>query len=65
MILLDKPLISDFVKQSIRDGHFQALDTGNVIEPGEIRLLDDKDVIDNMRNNPAVNLHTTSENALK
>ena len=65
MILLDKPLISDFVKQSIRDGHFQALDTGNVIEPGEIRLLHDEDVIDNMRNNPAVNLHTTSENALK
>ncbi len=64
MILLDKPLISDFVKQSIRDGHFQALDTGNMIAAGELNLLHDEDVIISMQKSPATNLHTTSENAL-
>ena len=64
MILLDKPLVSDFLKQSIRDSLFQALDTGNVIDPGELSLLQEADVIGRMHKNPVTNLHTTSENAL-
>lgn len=64
MILLDKPLISEFVKQSVREGLFQALDTGNVIAPGEVPLLQASDVIEKMKANPDINLHTISENAL-
>ncbi len=65
MILLDKPLVSDFLKQSIRNGEFQALDTGNVLAPGELDLISGQDVIDKMRSDPSTNLHTISENALK
>lgn len=64
MILLDKPLISDFVKQSIRNGHISALDTGNVIEPGNVPLLNEEEVVKRMKESPNINLHTTSENAL-
>ncbi len=64
MILLDKPLVSDFLKQSVREGLFQALDTGNVIAPGEVPLLQASDVIEKMKANPGINLHTISENAL-
>ena len=64
MILLDKPLVSEFLKQSIRQGQFQALDTGRVTTPGEIPLLRESEVIEKMRAEPNINLHTISENAL-
>ena len=65
MILLDKPLISDFVKDSIRAGMFAALDTGNMIMPGELDLMSDEEAIRVIRSAGGTNLHTTSENALK
>jgi len=64
MILLDKPLVSDFVKQSVREGLFQALDTGQLTKPGELPLLQASDVIERMKADSNINLHTISENAL-
>ena len=65
MILLDQPLVSDFVKDSIRAGVFAALDTGNMIMPGELDLVSDEEAIRMIRSGGGTNIHTTSENALK
>lgn len=64
MILLDKPLISDFVKESIRQGKFTALDTGNMLDPGELECLSEHEVINTFKANPGQRLHCTSENAI-
>ena len=40
MLLLDKPLVSDFVKDSIRSGLFPAVDTGNVFWNCSTRFSD-------------------------
>jgi len=64
MILLDKPLVSDFVKDSIRQKKFAALDTGNLLENGALETLTDEEVIDAFKLNPSQRLHTISENAI-
>lgn len=64
MILLDKPLISDFVKDSIRQGRFAALDTGNLLEKGELETLNADQVITAFEANPSQRLHTISENSI-
>jgi hypothetical protein len=64
MILLDKPLISDLLKNTIRQGIIPAFDSGDVITPGELPLQDEKALIASFKENPAQRLHTTSENAI-
>ena len=64
MLLLDKPLISDFVKDTIRKKHIQALDTGDMLENGELNTLTEQDVISAFKADPGKRLHTTSENAI-
>jgi hypothetical protein len=64
MILLDKPLVSDFLKQCIRSGDIEALDTGNVLSGEKINLLTDSQALQKIKDTPDINLHTTSENAL-
>ena len=65
MILLDKPLVSDFLRQTIREGHIRALDTGKVMVPPEANLLSEEKALEAYSADPRMNLHTTSENALK
>lgn len=64
MILLDKPLVSDFVKDSIRQKKFMALDTGNMLEKGELNTLTEEEVIRSLRLQPNQRLHSISENAI-
>ena len=64
MILLDKPLISDFVKDTIRKQYIQALDTGNMLKSGELNTLAEQDVISAFKADIGKRLHTTSENAI-
>jgi len=64
MILLDKPLVSDFVKDSIRKNLFSALDTGCVLPEGELELLDEDEALERLQNNPDERIHTISENSL-
>lgn len=65
MILLDKPLVSDFLRQMIRDGQIRALDTGNVMVPPEANLLSEEEALEAYHADPRMNLHTSSENAIK
>jgi len=65
MILLDKPLVSDFLMNTVREGHFTALDTGMVVQHPLPGLLSEAEAISKYKNDPSINLHTTSENALK
>lgn len=64
MLLLDKPLVSEFVKDSIRKGLFNALDTGNVTEEGELDLLNERDALKCLKDDPAHRIHTISENSI-
>lgn len=64
MILLDKPLVSDFVIESIRQGRFTALDTGNMPEAAQIKTLTEDEVIRSFRKNGGQRLHSISENAI-
>lgn len=64
MLLLDKPLVSDFVKDSIRQGKFTALDTGNMLEKGELNTLTSDQVITAFRADPSQRMHTISENSI-
>ena len=65
MILLDKPLVSDFLRKTIKDGHILAHDTGNVLIPTEAVLLGKAEALKKYQETPGMNMHTTSENALK
>lgn len=64
MLLLDKPLVSDFVKESIRQGLFTGLDTGNVLRDEELGLLSEEEVLQLLGENPSHRIHTISENSI-
>jgi hypothetical protein len=64
MLLIDKPLVSDFVKDSIQKGLFTALDTGNILQDGELDILSEEAVIMAFRKDPGQRLHTISENSI-
>jgi hypothetical protein len=64
MLLLDKPFVSELVKENIRAGLFQALDTGNVLPVGELGLLNEKEALNILKNNPGERVHTISENSI-
>jgi len=64
MILLDKPYVSNFLKETIAKYDFPALDTGNITEHGELALIQPEEVIENFRNDPNSRLYTNSENSI-
>lgn len=64
MILLDKPYVSNFLKETIVKYDFSALDTGNITEKGELSLIQPEEVIENFRNDPNSRLYTNSENSI-
>lgn len=64
MILLDKPYVSNFLKETIVKYDFPALDTGNITEKGELSLIQPEEVIENFRNDPNSRLYTNSENSI-
>ncbi len=64
MILLDKPYVSQFLKDTISQYRFPALDTGDMIEDGEIALISSEAIIQQFKNKPNSRLYTNSENSI-
>jgi len=64
MLLLDKPLVSQFVLNSIRQGLFPAFDTGCIVPEGELDLLSDEDAIARLTDKTGERIHTISENSI-
>ncbi|MEE4255978.1 MAG: ATP-grasp domain-containing protein [Bacteroidales bacterium] len=64
MLLLDKPLVSQFVMNSIRRGLFPAFDTGCIVPEGELDLLGEEDAIARLTGKTGERIHTISENSI-
>ncbi|RXQ95927.1 ATP-grasp domain-containing protein [Ancylomarina salipaludis] len=64
MILLDKPYVSQFLKNTITKYKLPAIDTGDIIEDGEISLINSEQIIQNFKNKPDSRLYTNSENSI-
>lgn len=64
MILLDKPYVSKFLKETIAKYNFPALDTGNVTEKGELSLISSEQIVQHFRDNSDSRIYTNSENSI-
>jgi len=64
MILLDQPYVSQFLKDTITQYNFPAIDTGDIIEDGEINLIGSEEIIQKFKNEPNCRLYTNSENSI-
>ncbi len=64
MILLDKPYVSQFLKDTISKYSFSAIDTGDVIKNGEISLASSEEIIQQFKDEPNSRLYTNSENSI-
>jgi len=64
MILLDKPYVSQFLKDTITKYNYPAIDTGDIIEDGEVSLISKEEIIQNFKNKPNSRLYTNSENSI-
>ncbi|MDM8159477.1 hypothetical protein QUH73_06615 [Labilibaculum sp. K2S] len=64
MILLDKPYVSKFLKDTIVKYNFPVLDTGNVTETGELSLIGSEQFIQHFRDNTNSRIYTNSENSI-
>ena len=64
MILLDKPYVSQFLKDTITKYNFPAIDTGDIITDGEITLISSDEIIQKFKAEPNGRLYTNSENSI-
>ena len=64
MILLDKPYVSQFLKETISKYNFPTIDTGGVIKNGEISLASSEEIIQQFKEKPNTRLYTNSENSI-
>lgn len=64
MILLDKPYVSKFLKETIMKYEFPVIDTGNVINNGELSMISPDQIVQNFRDNPDSRIYTNSENSI-
>ncbi|WP_421920276.1 ATP-grasp domain-containing protein [Marinifilum sp.] len=64
MILLDKPYVSKFLKETIIKYNFPVLDTGNITEQGELSLIGAEEIIQSFKNDSNSKLYTNSENSI-
>lgn len=64
MILLDKPYVSQFLKDTISKYNILAIDTGDVIKIGEICLASSEEIIQKFKDEPNSRLYTNSENSI-
>lgn len=64
MILLDKPYVSSFLKETIVKYNFPTLDTGNVTEKGELSLISAEEIIQHFRANSNSRIYSNSENSI-
>jgi hypothetical protein len=67
MFIVDKPYVSDFLKDTIKRNHFPVIKTENVEEFGfknGQNIIDEDRAIDILRSSDNIRLYTNSENAL-
>lgn len=64
MILLDKPYVSNFLKETIEKYNFPVLDTGNVTDKGELSLISSEQIVQCFRDNANSRIYTNSENSI-
>ena len=64
MILLDKPYVSQFLKDTIKKNNFPAIDTGDIITDQEISLISPEEIIQRFKDVPSSRLYTNSENSI-
>lgn len=64
MILLDKPYVSKFLKETIVKYNFPVLDTGNVTEKGELSLVSSEQIVQNFRDDSNSRIYANSENSI-
>ena len=64
MILLDKPYVSQFLKDTIIKYNLPAIDTGDVITDNEISLISSEEIIQRFKDTPTSRLYTNSENSI-
>ncbi|MRT93953.1 ATP-grasp domain-containing protein [Ancylomarina sp. 16SWW S1-10-2] len=64
MILLDKPYVSQFLKDTITKHKFLAIDTSDVIKDGEISLANPEEIIQQFKDEPNSRIYTNSENSI-
>lgn len=64
MILLDKPYVSQFLKDTIKKNNFPAIDTGDIITDQEISLISPEEIIQKFKDAPSSRLYTNSENSI-
>ena len=64
MILLDKPYVSNFLKETIIKYNFPVIDTGNVTNNDELSLISADKIVQNFRDNPNSRIYTNSENSI-
>ena len=67
MIILDKPYISDFLKQTIEENSFPVVKTEIAVELGfskKVNLLTEKDVIQKVKSSENNLIYSTSENSI-
>jgi len=64
MLLIDKPLVSGFVVDSIQQGLFQAFETGHVLPDDKLKLLPEHEAIKRFSAEAGERIHTISENSI-
>jgi len=67
MIIVDKPYVSEFLKQTLIKYQFPVLDTPQIRQfglNGNINYWSEKKAIEHFKNNPESRLYTNSENAI-
>lgn len=67
MILIDKPFVSDFLIQTIKDNNYQIVSTQEaraLIDDDELSWVSEKEASRFLTDNPETQLYTNSENAL-
>ena len=67
MIILDKPYVSDFLKNTVEQYQIPIIETSQVGEfnlNGNVNLISEKEAIKTFKENPLTRIYTNSENAI-
>jgi hypothetical protein len=67
MFLIDKPFVSDFLVETIKDNNYKIIATKvakELVNDDSLAWIEEKEAIDLLKNNPEISLYSNSENAL-
>ena len=67
MFLIDKPFVSDFLIETIKNNNFKIIATKvaqELVDDSALNWVDEKHAVSILKNNPRIPLYTNSENAL-